>query len=185
LIDYHTFLIVSHLLGVVIGMGGAFASDFIFLSSVRDERVTLTELRFLRLGGRMVWSGLFLIFISGLFLFATDPVGYIESAKFLSKMTIVSIIFLNGLVFHLIHIPRFHRHASQHFPSSDEFMRAVPLLIVGGAVSSVSWLSAFVLGAWRGIPFGYAEIMSTYLIILGLGIAFGLLMKKKFIPHSR
>ena len=166
-------------------MGGAFASDLIFFSSVKDEKVSQTELRFLNIGGKMVWAGLLLIIVSGILIFLTNPEGYLASAKFLAKMTIVAIIFLNGLVFHIIHLPRFHRHASQHFPSSDEFMRAVPYLLVGGVVSSVSWFSAFILGFWKYVPYSYLEMMSAYLLILSLGIVVVVSMKKKFIPHSR
>lgn len=183
--DYQNILTVFHLLGVVLGMGGAFASDAIFFSSIRDERVSETEVRFLKLGGKLVWSGLFIIVISGAFLFLQDSEAYLASAKFLSKMTIVGILIANGLVFHLIHIPRFHRHAGYHFPSSDEFMRAVPFLLFGGVISTTSWLSAFILGMWRGIPYSYVEIMSVYGIIIVIGIAVTSVFKKRFIPHFR
>ena len=166
-------------------MGGAFASDLIFFSTVRDERVSQTELRFLNIGGRMVWTGLLLIIVSGIIVFLSNPEVYLASDKFLVKMTVVGIIFLNGLVFHIIHLPRFHRHATEHFPSSDEFMRAVPFLLIGGVISSVSWFSAFILGLWKNAPYSYLEMLSVYLLVIFLGIIFAILMKKKFIPHSR
>ena len=183
--DYGTILIIFHLLGVVVSMGGAFTSDAIFFSSIRDEKVSNTEVRFLKLGGRMVWIGLALIVISGLLLFATDTERYLDSAKFLAKMTIVAVLILNGLVFHLVHIPRFHRHANQHFPSSDEFMRAIPSLLLSGVISTTSWLSAFTLGMWRGMPYSYIEIMSVYVLILIVIGALVIVLKRKFIPHLK
>lgn len=183
--DYHNILLAFHLLGVVIGMGGALASDAIFFSSIRDEKVSQTELRFLKLGSRMVWTGLLIIVISGTLLFAGEVDYYLTSTKFLAKMTVAAIIILNGAVFHFVHIPRFHRHAEHHFPSSDEFMRAVPLLLLGGVISTISWLSAFVLGLWREVPYNYSEIMMMYGMILLISAAVAIILKRRFIPHFR
>ena len=169
-------------MGVVIGMGAAFTSDAIFFSSIRDETISPTELRFLKLGSKIVWLGLSLITISGLLILAEDPVKYLNSAKFLAKITIVFIIIINGTVFHLVHIKRFHRHASTHFPSSDEFMRSVPLLLTSGVVSTTSWLGALILGAWREVPYSYFEIMTVYFVMLLSGITLTLLFNKRFIP---
>ena len=183
--DYHAALTVFHLLGVVIGMGGAFSSDLAFFSSIRDEKISHTEMRFLKLGGKMVWVGLFIIVVSGALLFSENPERYLNSAKFLAKMTIVAIIIANGVVFHLIHIPRLHRHAGHHFPSSDEFMRKAPLLIAGGVISIVSWLGAFILGALGRLPYGYLEFIAVYLAVLLPAVAIAVLLKKKLIPHLR
>jgi len=182
MIDTQVIVIGLHLLGVIIGMGGAFTSDAIFFSSIRDEKVSHTEVRFLKLGGKMVWLGLFIIVVSGLFIFSSNPEFYLHSSKFLSKMTIVAVLILNGLIFHLVHIPRFHRHAESHFPSSEEFMRFAPWLLVGGVISTISWLSALILGLWRGVPYGYGEIMSLYGLVLLMVLVLTLIFRKKFIP---
>jgi len=182
MIDTQTILIGLHLLGVIIGMGGAFTSDAIFFSSISDEKVSHTEVRFLKLGGKMVWLGIFIIALSGLFIFYSNPEFYLHSSKFLAKMSVVAILLLNGLIFHLVHIPRFHRHAESHFPSSEEFMHFAPWLLVGGVISSISWLSALILGLWRGIPYSYLEIMSFYGLVLLVIIIFTLIFRKKFIP---
>ncbi len=173
-----------HLFGVILGAGGAFASDWIFLSSVRDGRISHTEAKFIRLGSRMVWTGLAILLISGLALFLRDPAAYLASAKFLSKMTVVGVIILNGLLFHLSHLPRIRRHAGSHFPSSDEFMRRRSLLVASGAVSVTSWATAVILGAWRGIPFSYPEIMSGYLALVLLAILVALLLPHHFVPSK-
>lgn len=175
--------VVLHLLGLAIGMGGAIVSDAMFFSSIRDEKVSHTEMRFLRLGGATVWIGLVLIILSGILLFSLNPEQYLASGKFLAKMTIVSIIFFNGILFHVIHIPRLHRHAGHHFPSSDEFMRMAPILIVNGVISSVSWFTAFILGAIGRSPLSYFTIMSSYLFVLIVVATVSLVFKRKIVPH--
>jgi len=164
-------------------MGGAIASDSIFFSSIRDEKISDTEMRFLRLGGKMVWLGLGIIVVSGIFLVAVNPWRYLSSQKFLAKMTIVAILIANGILFHLVHIPRLHRHAGTHFPSSDEFMRAVPLLLASGATSVVSWFSTFVLGAVGRLDFSYGTFMAVYFALLAFAIAAVLIFRKRIIPH--
>ncbi|MBI2013640.1 MAG: hypothetical protein HYS87_02330 [Candidatus Colwellbacteria bacterium] len=179
-LDYKTVLTIAHLLGVVVGMGGAVASDFMFFSSVKDERISHTEMRFLRLGSFMVWIGLGILVLSGTLLFFTNPEVYINSAKFLAKMTIVAVIAANGVFFHLVHIPRLHRHIGSHFKSSDEFMRTAPFLILSGVVSLVSWASALLLGSLRQIPYSYLEIIGLYAIVLFFAAA-GAIIFRKFI----
>lgn len=181
--SWHVILTISHLLGLALGAGGAFASDWIFLLSAQDGRISRTETRFLSLGSKLVWTGVAILVLSGLGLFLLDPARLIASPKFLAKMSIVLIIILNGISFHFLHLPRIRRHAGEHFPSSDEFMRYRFPLVASGAISFVSWLSALILGAWRGVPFSYSQIMLTYLAVLAFAIFVAWLLKKKLVPN--
>lgn len=167
-IDLKTIYTILHIFGAVLGAGGAFTSDAMFFSSMKDRMVTKTELRFLKLGSVMVWGGLILLLISGALLFSTDPAGYLASSKFLVKMTIVLIIILNGIFFHYNHIPRISRHVDTHLPSSDEFVRESPLLVFSGAISFVSWSATIILGVLRGIPYSYIEGMLFYVIAVAV-----------------
>lgn len=166
---------------MVIGGGWAFAGDLIFLSSVKDRKISPTEIRFLRLGSKMVWIGLLIIVVSGIFIFFTDTDKYLHSTKFLAKMTIVGIIILNGFVFHISHLPRLYRHVNLHFSSSDEFKKHAPLLVSSGAVSIVSWTSAITLGAMRSIPYSYLTIMGVYFIFIISAIMISLVLKNKIL----
>lgn len=161
-IDIRTALIMLHLFGVALGAGGAYLSDMMFFSSVKDKVISGTELRFLTIGSRAVWIGLAFLVVSGTGLFLTDIEGYMASSKFLAKMSIVGIIILNGIIFHMSHLPRMKRHTGQHFPSSDEFVRHRPLLAASGAVSLVSWTSALILGGLKMVPYSYGAIMAVY-----------------------
>lgn len=141
-------------------------SDSMFLKSLKDLKISKTEMSFLQLGSVMVWVGLIILIGSGYLLFSLDSDRYLNSDKFLAKMTIVAIILLNGLFLHVNLIPRLRRHIEGYLPSSDEFMRKRPLLFTSGAVSLVSWLSALVLGALHKVPWSYGEIMGVYLAAL-------------------
>src|SRR3989338_4218171 len=96
-LELKTILLIVHIFGAIVGAGGAFTSDWIFLSSIKDSTINETEIRFIELGSRMVWIGLIILIISGLALFSLAPEQYLASGKFLAKMSIVGILTLNGL----------------------------------------------------------------------------------------
>ncbi len=179
ILDTKTILTIAHLFGVIVGAGGAYMSDLMFFTSIKDERIESTEFKFMRLGSRMVWLGLGIILISGIGLFLTNPEGYLASSKFLAKMTIVGIIFMNGLFFHFTHLPRMRRHQNHHLPSSDEFSRKAHLLVASGALSFISWTTSIIFGALKSIPYSYGEIMSGYLLIVAVAICVSVPLFKK------
>lgn len=173
-----------HILGVAFGLGGAIASDSMFLKALKDLKISKTEMGFMQIGSAMVWAGLIMLIISGYLLFSLNPERYISSDKFLAKMTVVLIILMNGVFLHL-HlnlIPRLRRHVEGHLPSSDEFMRKRPLLLTSGAVSLVSWLSALILGALHKVPWSYGESMGVYLGTLALAALAANLLGRRLLP---
>jgi hypothetical protein len=168
--DQKTISTIFHIFGVALGAGGAYVSDAIFFSSIKDEKISKTEMRFITIGSTFVWVGLALLILSGIGIFLVDTEKYLDSGKFLAKMNIVFVILVNGIVFHSSHLPRIRRHVDHHFPSSDEFMRKKPLLIISGAISFTSWSFALVLGALNKIPFSYSTIMSVYISVILVAI---------------
>ncbi len=183
-IDYKTAITIVHLFGVVLGAGGAIASDFIFFSSIKDKKITSTELRFLRVGSRMVWIGVGLLVISGILIFFTDPINYLQSSKFLSKMAIVAVVIINGIFFHLSHLPHIHRYLGQHLPTSSEFMKKSNALLASGAISMVSWSVAVVLGALPSLPFSFTEIFTSYLVVITIASAVAILSKNRILGNK-
>lgn len=172
---------ILHILGVVLGAGGAYVSDAMFLSAMRDGRLSATEMNFLHLGSRFVWLGLALLLISGLGIFLSDMETYLDSHKFLAKMTIVGLLAANGAVFHAWHIPRLRRHVSLDLRRSREFIRFRPLLLASGALSFVSWTSALILGAWREVPYTYSQIMLVYLAVVVLAWLGALVLAPRYL----
>jgi hypothetical protein len=184
-ISLKTALIIIHLFGIALGAGGAFASDFMFIQSVKDRRITETEIGFLKLGSRMVWIGVGVLLVSGLALFSLDPSTYLASSKFLAKMSIVGIIIMNGIFFHLSHIPVLVECSEKEKMSdSPEFLAKRNFLLASGAISIVSWSSALILGALRGIPYSFGVIMGVYLLILIIAVSMTFLFKEHFLPSK-
>lgn len=183
-LDIKTIYLILHVFGAILGAGGAFMSDIMFFSTIKDGTITKEELRFIRLGGYVVWTGLITLIISGILLFYTDPVFYSNSQKFLVKVSVVGIIFLNGILFHTIHLPHLKKHQEIDFRNSKSFKDKSSFIIVSGVISMISWIATVILGMLKKVPFSYLEIFSTYLIILFLGILFALFIKNKLLKLS-
>lgn len=185
IISIKELLTIGHLLGVVLGMGSAFVTDFIFLNSITDHKLSETEIKTVRLTSKLVWVGLAFVVLFGLSLFLMDPVGYLASGKFLTKMTIVGVIILNGAVFHFLHIPRMIRHVGEDLPSSDEFARNNRWLMASGAISSVSWICAFIFASMRNEQLRYSQMISAYLLVITVAIISAFILQPKIFPGHK
>lgn len=174
-------LTILHIFGAILGAGSAYVSDSMFFLSVRDSKFIPTELKFLNMGSKLVWVGTALLFLSGLGLFFLNPEGYMNSSKFLAKMTVVVVIIINGIIFGLIHMPLIEKHKQKKLGQSEEFRGKAPWIIVSGAISIVSWTTAVVLGVLHDVPFGYMTIMGLYALAVTLAVGTGLLLKDRIL----
>lgn len=185
MISLYTVFTILHILGAVVGAGGALASDVIFIKSIGDGRINKTEFSFLNALSAIVWIGLILLIGSGIGLFSLDSARFLASTKFGAKITIVAIILLNGLLFHFLHIPFISKKTG-----SKLFYRAPKgegaALILSGVVSATSWFSAVVLGSIKSIPLSYIHLISIYLGMLSIGTVFALQTTAKVLDrHER
>lgn len=169
-IDLKTLLVILHLLGVALGAGGAYTSDFIFMSSLKDKIFENAEIRILKLCSAVVWIGVIVLIISGTGLFFLDPVKYLHSTKFLSKVVIVGIIVANGAYFYYAHMKHIIDVAEKNIATSGSFRYYSVALYLSGAVSVVSWTTALVLGTLKSLPFSIPEILSAYGAMVALGM---------------
>ena len=179
------FLTVFHLIGVAVGVGGAFFGDSLFFSATKNGIVSAQELRLLKRAGRFVWVGLFIIAVSGLGLFLLDFERYMASSKFLAKMLIVLVVALNGIVFHTVHVPKLRRLVGVNLRESQLFKEASGGLFASGAVSVVSWLSALTLGSVRSLPFTLGQIMGAYALALAVAVLGASIMRCRFLRGAR
>lgn len=168
--EIKTLLVIAHLFGLALGAGGAWTSDALFFRSTRNGKISKSENKLLSQASVVVWVGLAILIVSGIGLFLQNPDRYAESTKFWSKMTIVAIIAVNGLIFHFFHKKSLEK--SQYKSNA---------ILVSGVVSMVSWASALILGAFRSVPLSYLEIMGIYLLIVASGSIFGIIFKNKLL----
>lgn len=174
-VQIKTFSIILHVLSVVVGMGGALIADLLFSFYSKNKRLNSTEIKTLHLLSKIVWISLFFITISGLFIFLSNPEKYMASSKFLTKMTIIGFITINGII--LDKIVWSHVILRNFFTSkSESLMRKVAFTC--GAVSVTSWILACVLGSISKVPLSYPFMMSIYGIILLGAVSVSLIIER-------
>jgi uncharacterized membrane protein len=165
-----------HVLSVVCGMGGALIADLLFSFYAKDRRFSKFEIDTLSILARVVKISLYAIIISGLFVFLSDVDTYINSSKFLAKMTILVLLVLNGYILNTYvwsHVQG--KGHKSFFAPTDKVVRQVAF--VGGSISVISWVTLFVLGTASSIPYSYLGILSLYVSFLFLGAGVALLVE--------
>lgn len=155
-----------HVLSVVAGMGAALMSDMLFNFYAKDKKLNDTEKKTLGALSKVVWISLLVIVFSGVLIFFTNTGKYMASDKFLAKMTILTILLLNGAVLNFRVWP--HVLGKNFFTSKAEFLTR-RIAFFGGAVSVISWISVCILGVFDSSPATYSQIMSFYIVSILFG----------------
>jgi hypothetical protein len=172
----HTILKFTHIISLALGVGGAIIAD-LFVIGLLNKAITRQELRLLENLEKFVFVGLMLLWISGVGFFVEYQLfnpEKLSNPKILAKLTIVMIVTLNGLLFHMF----FHNRV---FREGLVIVKLPPLtyysLILFGTISSFSWIGAMTLGAVSQLNdiFPYVHIMVGYLAIVACGMISGML----------
>ena len=144
--DLHSLLILGHITGVSLGLGGSFIAEAQIGRALRDKQVGEDERSLMHANYFLIRVGLALVVLSGIGLvwwhLSQGNNWVLTSEKLWAKETMVVIILLNAFLM---------------------TKRLIPLS-VGAAVSFTSWLGAATLGVWRNVPFSFWEIMLGYAV---------------------
>jgi hypothetical protein len=181
--ELQPLIVVAHIVGAAIGVGGAMATDSVFLRSIRNRHVSSEQFLLIRSVSDVVILGLGLVALTGVSLLLLDP-QLIHSAKFQAKMVVVVVLLLNGLVFHALVLPFMAKHRDQWLDAEFLSLPRRWIFAGSGALSGVSWFAALILGAWDPPEIGFGLKVLIYLGIAGGGavIAFLVLSHIVFKP---
>lgn len=179
LTEYKSYVVLLHLLGFALGVGGATISDVLFLRFLKDFKITIEEKNILQLMSQIVWVGLLIIVVSGVGLFLPESAELLESAKFLTKMIVVAVIILNGALLNLLITPKLLTIAwKTNGIDVKSTSRMSNLAFASGAVSFISWYTAFFLGFAKNVPYSFTQLISVYAGALLFGIVASQVFKK-------
>ena len=182
----NTFLLIAHLIGIVIGVGGATIGDLIVLHSISDNRFDLSEFRIFKLISSIVIVGLLLLVGSGVGLILT---GAPTSPRFWAKMTVIGVLCINGILLHTVIFPKIKQCVYEEWAIfSDKTMKNAPLFLAIGVTSTFCWYVALILGAWRTLTVSYGEIIGIcgllWLGIVFTSVVFGYLVQRHYQPSK-
>ena len=146
--NWYSFLIIVHLIGTVLGVGGATFAEIFYLKAKRDGVIEPLEVDYLKTSYLVLRIGLFILIISGFgFLLFYRLIGVGEALlnpKLWAKLLIVIILISNAFLIQIRKIPMW----------------------LGTSISFTSWYGALILGAWRTLDVSFISIIITYVIAI-------------------
>lgn len=184
--DWHSVLIVGHIIGTALGVGGATISDFLFFKAIKDKKISSTEFDFLKTVSKVVWLGFLILVFSGFGLLIFYRLNFgaseiIYRSGFLAKMTVALAIFFNGLLMHWKIFPLLEANLGKILNQSPDFLKKGRWVFCTGVISIISWYSALILGVWRNPTLSYFEIISVYLGLIFVGVLAANFIGKKLL----
>ena len=182
LAEYKNLILIAHLLGFALGVGGATISDILFFNFLRNFKILDYEHKILNLMSQIVWVGLFIAIISGIGLYLPNTEALNQNPKFLVKVIVVAVITINGAFLNLLISPKlvdikFKGKAIMHVGKTIILRR---LAFALGGVSFISWYTAFVLGVLKTTPYSFPELLGFYVGLLLLGVVGSQIFEKVF-----
>ena len=169
---YHEFILMLHVVGMALGLGGATIADIFLLRFLKHFRISETESEVLHLLSQFTWFALALIILSGVGLYLPAMEFFNQSPQFLAKMIIVLVIIINGALLNLLIAPRLVQisFGGSHPHEAGELHNLRKISFGLGAVSLSSWYTAFVLGMLSGVIWSLGALLLTYLAILATAV---------------
>ncbi|HVM30459.1 MAG TPA: hypothetical protein VM305_06795 [Candidatus Limnocylindrales bacterium] len=162
--DLQPLIVVAHIVGAAIGVGGAMATDSVFLRSIRNRHISSEQFLLIRSVSDVVMIGLGLVALTGVALLLLSP-ELIHDAKFQAKMVVVVVLLVNGLLFHGLVLPFLARQRDQWLSREVLSTSRRWVFAVSGALSGVSWFAALILGAWDPPEIGLPLKVLIYMAI--------------------
>ena len=159
---WEIFMRIAHIIGTVLGVGGATFAEIFYERANRDGMIDPAAGGYLKITYTVLRLGMILLVLSGfgflLLLRLEGRAQYIYSDRLWAKLVITLVILLNALLLQT---------------------RKVPLWL-GSTISLTSWYAALVLGIWRGLPAGFWAIMAGYVLAIGVvALALGIIRKMR------
>lgn len=162
-----TLIVYAHLLAACVAIGVLLIQDVALIRS-KGNPLDAHSIKELIKSARIVSIALVVLWVSGALLtvvgYLENPQQYLWNQKLWAKFSVVLILTANGFLLHFYSFPKV---ATGHGIIGLGVMEQM-IVMVSGAVSSVSWLFACFLGVARSWNYtvDYSYIMSIYAAIL-------------------
>lgn len=167
--SWSAFLVIAHIIGTSLGVGGVTVSDILFLKILKRGKIGEDTFKTLKTLSSVIWIGLIILTLSGfgflvLYRLTKSELGLIYNPKLWAKLSVVAVILFNGLIMHWKIIPLLESNVKKSL-NSPEFIKKAWMAFTTGAISFTSWYAALILGAWR-TKLSYLTIIIAYLILI-------------------
>ncbi len=163
--DWDQTLTLMHIIGTVLGVGGATFIEVYLINALRDGTVSPEETTIMQTSYNILRIGFLLLIISGFgFLILgrlTEHNQWFYSLQFWTKLAIVGIIGMNAALLQLHRMP----------------------LIWGSAIAFTSWYAALILGVLRKSHFPIYWVVGVYLVSIVIIYLILRTLHRRYTPH--
>lgn len=163
---FKLLLLFVHLLAFAVAAGYIMREDVRFLRSGDIQLEALAETAYVAV------RALALLWITGIAMILIDTAGDLSllagKPKLLAKLTVVSLLTINGVLLHRLAFPTLEGTAERPLSAA--------MTAVVGAVSAVSWMYAAFMGIAKPLApvLGYGGFIALYMVVLAVGLGFAL-----------
>lgn len=144
--DIYTLIVAGHIIGTILGTGGATLAEFQITHALRDRKICDGEHALLHVNYRVIRVGMAIMFLSivGMFWYHLQEGNtfILTSEKLWIKDVMFVVIVLNAVALH---------------------KRWVPLWL-GASISFTSWWGATLLGVAGRLPYNFETYVIGYII---------------------
>lgn len=142
--DPYVVIRFMHFMGAIIAIGAVTVTDsMLFLLHFRDNFAPILD-KISAVLSLIVWVGFLILSTTGIYLFSNHP-DLIHGWVFQTKIALVSIVFLNGIILNEKVNPRFHDISSEWNPENEEVSHFEKFAGVFAAISVIGWWSIILL----------------------------------------
>jgi hypothetical protein len=162
--DLHTLLVIGHIAGTILGVGGATIAEVQVIQALKDGKVDASERALMHANYWVIRLGIAIILLSGLtlvwwWLTTGNSDWVLTSHKIWMKDLMLVVIIVNAVLL------------TKHW---------IPFWL-GSALSFTSWWGATILGAWDHVPYTFTTLLISYVVAIGIVAAVLHFIKKYFI----
>jgi hypothetical protein len=166
-VDWYTIIVLGHIIGTVLGVGGATFAEVHLIRALRDGAMSPDESSIMQTTYTVIRIGFFLLVLSGFgFLILArleDHTTWFYSITLWAKLGIVGIIGVNAVLLQLRWIS----------------------LLWGSAISIVSWYAALILGTIMGRgEYSFFWIYAVYAVAVVVMYLILHAIHARYIPHK-
>lgn len=174
---------IFHVLSVVLGMGSALVVDMICFRYGYHKVLSKQTIGTIRFLSHVVTIALLCILATGFLLFLSDVPRYSASVKFLTKMSVVGVLTINGLLLHRFIFPRL---SDDNILTSKRGQTIRKIGFALGSISFVSWLCALSLGVLSAIPVSLPVALCLYVLLLACSVIVSQILEQYLLEyHAR
>lgn len=164
--DIYTLIVGAHIVGTILGVGGATIAEFQITRALRDKKVSDDERALMHINYSMIRVGMAILLVSVVAMFwyhlNAGNQFILTSEKLWIKDLMFVTIFINAIALH---------------------KRWVPLWL-GASISFTSWWGATLLGMAGRLPYDFVTYLIFYLIAIFAVAGFFHLYRKWMLSNS-